>query len=49
VCVIVVPDLKKAAFVIGGEFRKGLMSCGGTTALWGAPVFMEMEKGSWGL
>jgi SH3 domain-containing YSC84-like protein 1 len=47
-CVIVVPGLKKAAFVIGGEYGKGLMSCrhGGE---WGAPVFMEVGKGSWGL
>jgi len=47
-CVIVVPNLKKAAFIVGGEFGKGLMSCrqnGG----WSAPIFMEMEKGSWGL
>src|SRR5262245_45519891 len=44
-CVIVVPSLKKAAFVIGGEYGKGLMSCrkaGG----WTAPVFMEIGKGS---
>src|SRR5262249_58572892 len=47
-CVIVVPSLKKAAFVIGGEFGKGLMSCrNGRT--WSAPVFMQIGKGSWGL
>src|SRR3954470_25070518 len=47
-CVIVVPNLKKAAFVFGGEYGKGLMSCrkGGA---WSAPVFMRLEKGSWGL
>jgi lipid-binding SYLF domain-containing protein len=47
-CVVVVPSLKKAAFVVGGEYGKGLMSCrkGGA---WGAPVFMEIGKGSWGL
>ena len=47
-CVIVVPSLKKAAFVFGGEYGKGLMSCrkGGA---WSAPVFMRLEKGSWGL
>jgi lipid-binding SYLF domain-containing protein len=47
-CVIVVPSLKKAAFVFGGEYGKGLMSCrhNGT---WSAPVFMEVGKGSWGL
>ena len=47
-CVIVVPSLKKAAFVFGGEYGKGLMSChkGGA---WSAPVFMQLQKGSWGL
>ena len=46
-CVVVVPSLKKAAFSIGGEYGKGLMSCrraGG----WSAPVFMQIGKGSWG-
>ncbi len=47
-CVIVVPGLKKAAFVIGGEYGKGLMSCRHGEA-WGAPVFMHVGKGSWGL
>jgi len=47
-CVIVIPSLKKAAFVFGGEYGKGLMSChkGGA---WSAPVFMQLQKGSWGL
>jgi lipid-binding SYLF domain-containing protein len=47
-CVVVIPSLKKAAFVIGGEYGKGLMSCkhDGT---WGAPIFMQIGKGSWGL
>src|ERR1700730_7032720 len=47
-CVIVIPNLKKAAFIIGGEFGKGLMSCRHNGA-WSAPIFMEMQKGSWGL
>src|SRR5438093_8962446 len=47
-CVIVVPGLKKAAFVIGGEYGKGLMSCRHNGA-WSAPVFMQVGKGSWGL
>ena len=46
-CVIVIPSLKKAAFVLGGEYGKGLMSCRHDAA-WSAPVFMELEKGSWG-
>jgi SH3 domain-containing YSC84-like protein 1 len=47
-CVIVVPGLKKAAFVFGGEYGKGLMSCRHDGA-WSAPVFMQVGKGSWGL
>ncbi len=47
-CVIVIPSVKKAAFVFGGEYGKGLMAChqGGG---WSAPVFMQLQKGSWGL
>jgi SH3 domain-containing YSC84-like protein 1 len=47
-CVIVIPSLKKAAFVFGGEYGKGMMSCR-HDEVWSAPVFMELEKGSWGL
>jgi len=47
-CVIVIPGLKKAAFVFGGEYGKGLMSCRIADG-WSAPVFMEIGKGSWGL
>jgi lipid-binding SYLF domain-containing protein len=46
-CVIVVPGLKKAAFVFGGEYGKGLMRCRTGTG-WSAPVSMRIEKGSWG-
>ncbi|HTI40917.1 MAG TPA: lipid-binding SYLF domain-containing protein [Vicinamibacterales bacterium] len=46
-CVIVIPDMKKAAFIIGGEYGKGVMSCR-TAEGWSSPVFMELEKGSWG-
>jgi len=47
-CVIVIPSVKKAAFVFGGEYGKGLMACrkGGG---WSAPLFMQLQKGSWGL
>ena len=47
-CVIVVPGLKKGAFVFGGEYGKGLMSCRHNGA-WSAPIFMQIGKGSWGL
>src|ERR1051325_6784579 len=47
-CVLVVPGLKKAAFIIGGEYGSGLMSCRENGA-WTAPIFMQIGKGSWGL
>jgi lipid-binding SYLF domain-containing protein len=46
-CVVVIPSLKKAAFIIGGEFGGGVMSCRHANT-WGAPVFMQMAKGSAG-
>ena len=46
-CVMALPDLKKAAFIIGGEYGKGVMSCRAGEQ-WSAPVFMQMAKGSWG-
>src|SRR5437773_9725775 len=46
-CVAVIPGLKKAAFGIGGEFGKGVVSCrSGKT--WSAPLFLELGKGSAG-
>jgi len=47
-CVVVIPDLKKAGFIVGGEAGSGVMACrnGGR---WGAPIFMKMAKGSFGL
>jgi SH3 domain-containing YSC84-like protein 1 len=44
---VVIPSLKKAAFGFGAEYGKGLMSCR-RNSVWSAPVFMELEKGSWG-
>ncbi len=46
-CVGVIPDLKKAAFIFGGEYGKGVMSCRAGDE-WSAPVFIELAKGSWG-
>ncbi len=49
-CVVIVPGLKKAAFVVGAEFGRGFAECrnqGGTG--WGAPGAVRIEGGSWGL
>jgi SH3 domain-containing YSC84-like protein 1 len=47
-CVLVIPSMKKAAFVFGGESGSGVMSCRRATG-WSAPVFMHLAKGSFGL
>jgi SH3 domain-containing YSC84-like protein 1 len=47
-CVVVIPGLKKAGFIVGGETGEGVLSCKQGNH-WGAPVFMEMTKGSVGL
>lgn len=46
-CVAVIPGLKKAAFIVGGEYGRGVMSCRSGDR-WSAPVFMQLTKGSWG-
>jgi len=46
-CVAVVPNLKKAAFIVGGEYGKGVMSCRSGDG-WSAPVFLQLARGSWG-
>jgi lipid-binding SYLF domain-containing protein len=46
-CVAVIPDLKKAAFIFGGEYGKGVMSCR-SGERWSPPVFLQLAKGSWG-
>ena len=47
-CVVVIPGVKRAAFVFGGEYGKGLMSCR-VGKDWSPPVFVMLAKGSWGL
>src|SRR5437660_3793 len=46
-CVAVMPEVKKAAFMFGGEYGKGVMSCRSGDG-WSAPVFLQLAKGSWG-
>jgi lipid-binding SYLF domain-containing protein len=47
-CVVVIPSMKKAAFIVGGEAGSGVMSCRRSNG-WSAPVFMHLAKGSFGL
>jgi lipid-binding SYLF domain-containing protein len=51
-CVIILPDVKKAGFVVGGEYGKGVMSCrsgANFTGKWSAPIMMHSSGGSFGL
>src|ERR1700722_2997465 len=50
-CVIVVPSVLKAAFIVGGSFGRGAMVCRTGeqwSGPWGAPVMMALEGGSVG-
>jgi len=48
-CVVIVPGLKKGAFVVGGEYGRGFAMCRRPTGLgWGAPAAIRMEGGSVG-
>ncbi len=46
-CVAVVPGYKKAAFVVGGSYGQGVVTCK-TSHGWSAPAFIQMAGGSFG-
>jgi lipid-binding SYLF domain-containing protein len=48
-CIVIVPDLKTAAFVVGGKYGKGYLSCRNTGRTgWSAPGTVRIEGGSVG-
>ena len=50
-CVIVFPSVLKAAFIIGGSYGRGAMTCRTGehfTGPWGSPTMMALEGGSVG-
>src|SRR5438445_11206760 len=50
-CVVVFPSVLKAAFIVGGSYGRGAMSCRqgqGFRGRWGAPTMMALEGGSFG-
>jgi lipid-binding SYLF domain-containing protein len=50
-CVIVMPSVLKAAFVVGGSYGRGAMTCRSGDNFrgpWGAPTMMALEGGSLG-
>jgi len=46
-CVAVVPAYKKAAFVVGGQYGQGVVTCR-TKDGWSAPAFLQFAGGSFG-
>jgi lipid-binding SYLF domain-containing protein len=46
-CIAVVPSLKKAAFIVGGQYGQGVVTCR-TGRGWSGPVFIRMAGGSFG-
>jgi lipid-binding SYLF domain-containing protein len=49
-CVIIVPGLKKGAFIVGAKYGKGFVSCRSKSGIgWGAPASIRVEGGSFGL
>jgi lipid-binding SYLF domain-containing protein len=51
VCVVVYPSVKKAAFVIGGSYGRGVITCRSGKELngpWSAPAMFALEGGSFG-
>lgn len=48
-CVVIIPGLKKAAFVVGAEYGRGFAECRKIDGRgWGAPAAIRMEGGSLG-
>lgn len=50
-CVVVMPSVLKAAFIVGGSYGRGVMTCRGGADFkgpWGAPTMMALEGGSVG-
>ena len=49
---MVFPSVKKAAFVVGGSYGRGVMTCRSGADFrgrWSAPAFFAIEGGSFGL
>jgi SH3 domain-containing YSC84-like protein 1 len=52
VCVVVYPSVKKAAFVVGASYGRGVITCRSGKELngpWSAPAMFALEGGSFGL
>jgi SH3 domain-containing YSC84-like protein 1 len=49
-CVVIIPDVLKAAFIVGGKYGRGFVSCRhGVNGRFGTPASIRIEGGSYGL
>jgi lipid-binding SYLF domain-containing protein len=51
VCVVVYPSVKKAAFIVGGSYGRGVITCRSGKEFnghWSAPAMFALEGGSFG-
>lgn len=48
-CVVIVPGLKKGAFIVGAKYGKGFIACRSGGVGWSAPGAVRVEGGSFGL
>ena len=51
-CVIVLPSVKKAGFIVGAQYGRGVMTCrsgDNFDGAWSAPIMMQSSGGSFGL
>lgn len=48
-CVVIVPGIKKAAFIVGAKYGRGFLLCRGNEDRgWSAPAAIKVEGGSFG-
>ena len=47
-CIVIVPGVKKGAFIFGAKYGKGFMLCRSNRVGWSAPAAMRIEGGSFG-
>ena len=49
-CIVIIPGVKKAAFIVGGKYGRGFVSCRrGGNGRFGSPAAIRIEGGSYGL
>jgi SH3 domain-containing YSC84-like protein 1 len=48
-CVVIIPGVKKGAFIVGGKYGRGFVSCRRNSGRFGTPAAIRIEGGSYGL